>query len=134
MYIFRTLSYPGGGANILLLDMIDINQVGIFIRAPAKVIGKAHFCMRVFEERPCGHLQKLTLTMAVCGSGDQYLMLGEKAGTITLRQIFIYRILDPEATWFGIGFGNVSVIKNSFSPNYEPEPYSLWVRARVPSP
>ena len=95
MDMFRTLPYPAGSVNISLLDMIDFDQAAIFIETTARGIGKAHFSRRVVEEGPYGHSEKLTLTMAVCGSGERFLWLDVKNGTTTLDTVnFLTEVMD----------------------------------------
>ena len=95
MEVFRTHPYPEGSADISLLDMVDFEQAAIFIETTARGIGKAHFSRRAIEEGPYGHSAKLTLTMAVCGSGERFLTLEEKAGTSTLDTVkFLVAVMD----------------------------------------
>ena len=75
--------------------MVDFDQAAIFVETTARGIGKAHFSRRVIEEGPYGHSAKLTLTMAVCGSGERFLTLEEKAGTSTLDTVnFLEEVMD----------------------------------------
>ena len=53
--MFRCLPYPGGIANISLLDMIDFDQPMIFIETSVREMGKAHFYRRVIKEGAYGH-------------------------------------------------------------------------------
>ena len=49
----------------------------------------------IVEEGPYGHFIKLTLTMTVCGNGEQYLTLEEKTGTATLHTVnFFVAVMD----------------------------------------
>lgn len=73
MNMYRMLTYPAGLVDISLLAMIDFDQAENFIETKARGIGKAHFSWRVVEEGPYGHSEKLTLTMAMCGSGEHFL-------------------------------------------------------------
>jgi hypothetical protein len=82
--IFWHMNYPFGIADVALVDMIDIDEAGIFLETANRSWGKAVTGMRVRASGPYGHSEKWTLLMAISGRIgplDRFVRLEQRPGT-----------------------------------------------------
>jgi len=104
---YKNENYPYGVADSNREDWIDWDECAIFLESADRSNGKVFIGKDMNEERPYGHSQKYTLTMAIGGNqeGDRWLDFQVKAGTtvydtVAFLQHIIADIPNPDQRTF----------------------------------